>query len=205
MYPGLRVMEQEYQSFFLNRNRFLPAAQEMPQLHDWFEGQKVGYPENPFVRANNALFPWKIYDGKISPERQYLMDIGWDHRPIFSKGENGVEYTPEEQAALYERLGTDKVFFREVQKIMQRVPSKMYLETMQAQRETGEQIKSELWYDVYGDLNSAARAAKKLALDQLDPVMLRELRIREMQEGANIEAQKLGKAQPYSALTMTNN
>jgi len=204
MYPGLRVMEQEYQSFFLNRNRFLPAAQEMPNLHDWFEGQQVGYPENPFVRFNNGAFPWKIYDGKISPERQYLMDIGWDHRPIFSKGENGVEYTPEEQAALYERLGTDKVFFREVQKIMQRVPSKMYLETMQAQRETGEEVKSELWYDVYGDLNSAARTAKKLALDQLDPVMLRELRIREMQEGANIEAQKKGQAQPYSALNMTN-
>jgi hypothetical protein len=204
MYPGLRVMEQEYQSFFLNRNRFLPAAQEMPNLHDWFEGQQVGYPENPFVRFNNGAFPWKIYDGKISPERQYLMDIGWDHRPIFSKGKNGVEYTPEEQAALYERLGTDKVFFREVQKIMQRVPSKMYLETMQAQRETGEEVKSELWYDVYGDLNTAARTAKKLALDQLDPVMLRELRIREMQEGANIEAQKKGQAQPYSATNMNN-
>jgi hypothetical protein len=204
MYPGLRVMEQEYQSFFLNRNRFLPAAQEMPNLHDWFEGQQVGYPENPFVRFNNGAFPWKIYDGKISPERQYLMDIGWDHRPIFSKGENGVEYTPEEQAALYERLGTDKVFFREVQKIMKRVPSKMYLETMQAQRETGEEVKSELWYDVYGDLNTAARTAKKLALDQLDPVMLRELRIREMQEGANIEAQKKGQAQPYSATNMNN-
>ncbi len=205
MYPGLRVMEQEYQSFFLNRNRFLPAAQEMPNLHDWFEGQQVGYPENPFIRANNGLFPWKVHEGNISKERQYLMDIGWDHRPIFVKGENGVEYTPEEQAALYERLGTDKVFFREVQKIMKRVPSKMYLETMQAQRETGEEVKSELWYDVYGDLNSAARTAKKLALDQLDPVMLRELRIREMQEGLNIEAQKKGQSQPYSALTMKNN
>ncbi len=204
MYPGLRVMEQEYQSFFLNRNRFLPAAQEMPELHDWFEGQQVGYPENPFIRANNAFFPWKVHEGKISEERQYLMDIGWDHRPIFAKGENGVEYTPEEQAALYERLGTDKVFFREVQKIMQRVPSKMYLETMQAQRETGEEVKSELWYDVYGDLNTAARTAKKLALDQLDPVMLRELRIREMQEGQNIEAQKKGQSQPYSAVNMKN-
>ena len=204
MYPGLRVMEQEYQSFFLNRNRFLPAAQEMPNLHDWFEGQQVGYPENPFVRFNNGAFPWKVHDGKISPERQYLMDIGWDHRPIFAKGENGVEYTPEEQAALYERLGTDKVFFREVQKIMQRVPSKMYLETMQAQRETGEQVQPELWYDVYSDLNSAARTAKKLALDNLSPDMLRELRIREMQEGQNIQAQKLGRSQPYSATNMTN-
>jgi hypothetical protein len=75
---------------------------------------------------------------------------------------------------------------------------------MQAQRETGEEVKSELWYDVYGDLNTAARTAKKLALDQLDPVMLRELRIREMQEGANIEAQKKGQAQPYSATNMNN-
>lgn len=204
MYPGLRVMENDYKSFFLNRNRFLPGAKEMPNLPDWFEGKPVGYPEDPYVRFNNGAFPWKVHDGKISDERQYLMDIGWDHRPIFEKGENGVEYTPDEQRDLYAALGNNRVFKGEVTKIMNRIPSKTFIEQLKAQRADGSQIDAKLFYDVYGDLNAAARTAKKMAIDSLEPEVLQNIRIREMQALENIKAQKRGERPPYDATNMTN-
>jgi hypothetical protein len=204
MYPGLRIMENDFQSFFVNRNRFLPAAKEMPNLPDWFEGKPVGYPEDPFIRFNNGAFPWKVYDGKISDERQYLMDIGWDHRPIFEKGENGVEYTVDEKRDLYAALGSNGVFKGEVTKIMNRIPAQMFKEQLRAQRADGSQVDSKLFYDVYNDLNSAARTAKKLAIDSLQPEVLRNIRIREMQNLENIKAQRRGQRPVYDATNMTN-
>jgi len=208
MYPGLRIMENDFQSYFLNRNKFLPGGKEMPHMHDWLEGQKVGYPENPFVRFWNANFPMKIYDGDISPQRQYLMDVGWDSRPIFEKGENGVEYTVDEQAALYEQFGKDRFFFDDVTDIMNRVPSQAYLQSMKEQRANGMQVDAALWYDVHRDLNAAARKAKKLALAGLDPSMLTEIRLREAAEADRQRRQRQGVADPkegYNAVTMTNN
>jgi hypothetical protein len=208
MYPGLRIMENNFQSYFLNRNKFLPGGKEMPHMHDWLEGQKVGYPENPFVRFWNANFPMKIYDGEISPQRQYIMDVGWDSRPIFEKGENGVEYTNDEQAALYEQFGKDRFFFDDVTDIMNRVPSQTYLQSMREQRANGMQVDASLWYDVHRDLNAAARKAKKLALASLDPSMLTEIRLREAAEADRQRRQRQGVADPkegYNAVTMTNN
>ena len=56
------------------------------------------------------------------------MDIGWDHRPIFEKGENGVEYTVDEKQALYAALGTNQIFKKEVTKIMNRLPAKTFID-----------------------------------------------------------------------------
>ena len=208
MYPGLRIMEDNFQSYFLNRNKFLPGGKEMPHMHDWLEGHKVGYPENPFVRFWNANFPMKVYDGDVSPQRQYLWDVGWDSRPIFEKGENGVEYTYDEQAALYEQFGKDRFFFDDVTDIMNRVPSQVYLQSMREQRANGMQVDAALWYDVHRDLNAAARKAKKLALAGLDPSMLTEIRLREAAEADRQRRQRQGIADPkegYNAVTMTNN
>ena len=36
--------------------------------------------------------PMKI--GMISPERQFLMDIEYDSRPLFNSNGKGVKYTP---------------------------------------------------------------------------------------------------------------
>jgi len=208
MYPGLRIMENNFQSYFLNRNKFLPGGKEMPHMHDWLEGQKVGYPENPFIRFWNANFPMKVYDGEISPQRQYLWDVGWDSSPIFEKGENGVEYTVDEQAALYEQFGKDRFFFDDVTDIMNRVPSQAYLQSMKEQRANGMQVDAALWYDVHRDLNAAARKAKKLALAGIDPSMQMEIRLREAAEADRQRRQRQGVADPkegYNAVTMTNN
>jgi hypothetical protein len=132
------------------------------------------------------------------------MDIGWDHRPIFEKGENGVEYTPDEQRDLYSALGNNRVFKGEVTKIMNRLPAKTFIEQLKAQRADGSQIDAKLFYDVYGDLNDAARLAKKMALESLEPEVLRDIRIREMQALLNIKAQKRGERPPYSATNMNN-
>jgi len=146
----------------------------------------------------------KIYDGEISPERQYLMDVGWDSRPIFEKGENGIDYTPDEQAAMYSQFGKDRMFFNAVTDIMQRVPSQMYLQSMKEQRELGSPVDAGLWYDVHKDLDRAARAAKKAALLSLDPGMLQEIRLREAAEGERQVAQRRGDVVTYDATNMTN-
>jgi hypothetical protein len=80
----------------------------------------------------------------------------------------------------------------------------MFIEQLQTQRADGSQVDAKLFYDVYGDLNAAARQAKKMAIESIEPKMLQDIRIREMQALENIKAQKRGQSPPYDALNMTN-
>ena len=56
--------------------------------------------------------PMKIFEGKDRPEADFLMKIEYDTRPVFNVAENGVKYTAEEKAKLFEITGEDG-YFRE--------------------------------------------------------------------------------------------
>lgn len=203
--PGLKQLGNEYSQLLLNRNKYLPQAQEMPDAYDWFEGQRLGYAENPFVRFWNATMPMKIYDGNISPERQFLFDIEYDTRPTFTRGENGIEYTEPEQSELYRLIGQSGYFKSKVSEIMKSKPAKQWREQIDRYRSEGIQIDETQYWNLYNELDSALLDAKKLVIDELiDPQMRAEIRAREFQAAENIREQRKGAAPRYEVTTMTN-
>jgi hypothetical protein len=193
MYPALREMNEDFLSAIRNRNKYLDAIDPegaLPDAYDWLDGTKVGYSENPFIRAWNTYSPMKIADQVTSPERQFLLDIEYDARPVFTKGDNGVEYTPEERSALYRIIGQTGYLKEEIRKIMNSKSAKEWRSEIFKQRSEGKSIDPKLWDNLYTEIDSAAYRAKKLAVRQLEAEMADNIKVREYQEGINIKKQR---------------
>lgn len=169
--PQLREVEQEFFDLLRNRNKFLDVfdtQNALPNKYDWIDGKLVGYSENFFTRAWNAISPIKQHDD-VSPERQYLIDIEYDSRPIFNRSSNGVKYTPEERSELYSKIGQQKNFKRALQEIMKRYPAEMFRQSIKQAREDRKanpylpDIDPGLWQNLYNEIDMALRDAKKTA------------------------------------------
>jgi len=196
MAPQLRELDMDFIQLLRNRNKFTDAIDPnsaLPDAHDWIDGKKIGYPENFFVRAFNAVSPMKVYDG-LSPERQFLVDIEYDSRPSFMKNSEGVRYTPKERSELYSLIGQNGYFKRELRRIMSTTEAKAWRESIRVARGNGSQIKPELWQNVYKQINVALYDAKRLAEGQLSNY--NEVRIRQFQQGYSGEMQRRGVALP---------
>lgn len=194
--PQLREVDMEFTQLLRNRNKFtdvIDPNSALPDAHDWIDGKKIGYPENFFVRAFNAVSPMKVYDG-ISPERQFLLDIEYDSRPSFMKNNKGVKYTPEERSELYSLIGKQGYFKRELQRIMSTTDAKSWKESIRTARGNGSQVEPDLWQNTYRQINVALDRAKRMAEVQLtnrDDVMRRQY-----QQLYSGEMQKRGVALP---------
>ena len=177
--PSLRELDMEFTQLLRNRNKFadvIDPTGALPDKHDWIDGTKVGYPENFFVRAWNAVSPMKVYDGQ-SAERQFLLDIEYDSRPSFNKSTKGVEYTPKERSELFSLMGQQGYFKRELQRIMQGTDAKLWRESIKTERGAGSRIDPNQWMNLYRQIDVALDRAKRMAEVQLsnrDEVMRRQ-------------------------------
>jgi len=179
MAPSLRELDMEFTQLLRNRNKFLDTVDPkgaLPDKHDWIDGTKVGYPENFFVRAWNAVSPMKVYDGQ-SAERQFLLDIEYDSRPSFNKSTKGVEYTPKERSELFSLMGQQGYFKKELQRIMQGTDAQAWRESIKTERGGGSRIDPNQWMNLYRQIDVALDRAKRMAEVQLsnrDEVMRRQ-------------------------------
>ena len=162
-----------------NRNKFLDGIDPnnaLPDAHDWIDGRKVGYAENPFVRMLNAVTPFKVADA-ISEERQFLMDIEYDNRPSFRTNGKGVEYTPAERSELYSIMGRQGVFKEAIQAAMKTTTAKQWRNRIKQARGKGAKIDPTEWENLYNDLDVAmvrAVRAAQLELTNRDDVLRRQ-------------------------------
>lgn len=194
--PQLRELDMEFTQLLRNRNKFtdvIDPNSALPDAHDWIDGKKIGYPENFFVRAFNAVSPMKVYDG-LSPERQFLVDIEYDSRPSFMKNNKGIKYTPKERSELYSLIGKQGYFKKELRRIMSTTEAKAWRESIKTARGNGSQVDPEMWQNTYKQINVALDRAKRLAEVQLsnrDDVMRRQY-----QQMYSAEMQRRGTALP---------
>lgn len=194
--PQLREVDMEFTQLLRNRNKFtdvIDPNSALPNAHDWIDGKKIGYPENFFVRAFNAVSPMKVYDG-LSPERQFLVDIEYDSRPSFMKNSKGIKYTPQERSELYSLIGKQGYFKRELSRIMSTTEAKSWRESIRTARGNGSQVDPALWQNTYKQINVALDRAKRMAEVQLsnrDDVLRRQYQ--QMYSG---EMQRRGVALP---------
>ena len=124
--PQLREVDQEFFQLVRNRNKFLDVldpATGLPGKYDWVDGEPVGYSENWFARGWNAIMPMKV-SGRLSPERQFLIDVEFDSRPAFQKSSDGIRYTPEERSEMYNLMGKQGRFKESLQQIMRQLLQK---------------------------------------------------------------------------------
>ena len=131
--PMKREVNQEFLDLIRNRNNWLDpldASGKLPYKYDFVDGTMVGYPENWWVRANNAYSPIKQYDG-LSAEKQFLVDIEYDSRPFFNKSSGGAEFTTTQRSELYSLVG-EQGHFRAILKDVIRDSNRLVYTTMEA-------------------------------------------------------------------------
>lgn len=190
--PQLREFEEDFYSHLRNRNRFideLGLPGQLPGKYSWLNGEEVGVADDIFTRIWNASGPFKKADG-VSKEAQYLIDIEYDSRPIFTSTAAGVKYTAAQRSELLSIIGEDKVFLNELRGIMKKMPADKWKEAYRkSQQINPSETKAEQFGNLYNNIDRALRRAKKNAERKLSSkqqvessVYQRKVNIREQQK-----------------------
>jgi hypothetical protein len=111
--------------FDLVQNRIPGLKGELPAKYDWIDGNEVGIPDSFMARVWNTYMPWKV-NGKISPEKQFLIDIEYDARPTLRTNGKGVELSPSERSEITDIMGRDGLFKAGIQRVMQTTEAKQF-------------------------------------------------------------------------------
>ena len=200
--PALRVVENELAEHIRNKNGIadvLDPEGALPELHDWLYGDKVGYTENPWLRAWNAVMPMKVFEGRDRPEADFLMQIEYDTRPVFNVAENGVRYTAEEKAKLFEIMGKDGYFRERIAYWMGIYNAQEWRDTIHGLRmKDGKEIDEKIFDNLYINIDAAAAEAKKMAESRLPQEMQDAIYARVHQAGVNKDDQRMGRAPTYT-------
>ena len=194
MSPELREVDMEFLQLLRNRNKYLDLVEPqgaLPKKYDWIDGKEVGFTENFFVRGWNAFMPMKIGD-EISPERQFLMDIEYDSRPLFNSNGKGVKYTPAERSELYSLMGKQGRFKKELAKIMKSTEAKQWRAAIKQMQRDGRQVDPKLWDALYLRIDRVLLRAKRAA--ELELSNRDEIRVRQYESQVDKYDQQRGRA-----------
>ena len=76
--PQLKDVDNEIQSFLMNRNKFLfPGNDNLKDQIDVYTGDRINYTD-PMTSAINSVLPIFKSNGGMEPWRQWLIGTGWD-------------------------------------------------------------------------------------------------------------------------------
>ena len=162
--PQLKVVEDRLDQMLLNRSL---AKAALPDQYDWIDGDKINEGENFFARAFNVYSPFKI-TGKMSPEKQFLIDIEYDNRPSMETDGKGVKLTSQEQSEVYRLMGRDKYFKKQVQRIMNSKSGKQFREEVKSAQNKGAAIDVGKYDMIHVQLDRALNLAKEHAIAIID-------------------------------------
>ena len=134
MDPGMKEINNDLTSMIINRMPFLKST--LPTKYDWIDGGEVNVPDNFFARLRNTYTPWKE-SGKISPEKQFLIDIEYDAVPTLQTDGRGVKLTNEQRSELLDIIGKNELFKRRIQQAMQSISGKEFRSRFKEARADG--------------------------------------------------------------------
>ena len=190
--PSLRVVRNDFADQLRNRNGWLDLFDPqgaLPEMYDYVTGEKIGYQENWLIRAANRSGLIKIHP-KITPEKQFLIDIEFNSNPSLKMSQNGAALEPHEIAAIHSKMGEQGVFRNELRKIIRRANNvefdghKGFINIIKAQRRglvSSDVLDSAKFLGIFDAINSAYSRAKKNAELSLPAEMRHEIRRREFE------------------------
>lgn len=162
--PNLRVVEEQFFAMLANRT---PAKLALPEQYDWISGEKVNEPGNIMARLWNTYSPMKV-SGKISPEKQFLLDIEYDNRPSMATDGSGVKLTIDEQAQVYKIMGQRGGFKKAVQRVMNTTTGKKFREDFRKLQSQGGSADKGTFQEIQMQLDRALAQARDEAIAQID-------------------------------------
>jgi len=202
MYPGLRQLRGELDELLRNRNAYLDAVdpeRALPLIVDPIDGKPVGYQENFALRIFNRG-PFKIHE-KPSKERQFLIDIEFNHSPTMSVSQRGVPLENHEIAAINSKIGEQGYYQSQIREIMKDANKleyggyKGFVNILRAQRRgliSSEILDTGKFANIYSRLTLAYAQAKRLAENSLDEPMRSTIIEREYAKQQSDYNQKTG-------------
>ena len=164
MSPNLRVVEENLAAMLANRT---PAKLALPKEHDFVDGGEIGVPDNVFARIYNVYSPWKV-SGKISDEKQFLIDIEYDKRPSMDTDGRGVKLTPQEQSDIARLMGKNKTFKKAIQRVMRSTNGKAFREAFKKAQAEGSEPQLKNFANIHSELDRYLNLAKEEAIRELD-------------------------------------
>ena len=211
MNPALRDIKGEMIDNWRNRNNWLDAfdpERSLPELYDPIDGGKVGYPESFWTRAWNAYSPIKVSE-TMSPEKQWLMEAEYNYSPQVATSTGGAELENHERSALSAKIGEQKIFQKEIKKIIKDADKITYrgreypflkgkvgfIEILKTARQYGvsaEDLEISDFMQIYTRLDRAFVRAKKIAESELDPKILAGIKAKEIKKQELETAAKSG-------------
>lgn len=195
--PQLRELDMEFTQLIRNRNKWtdlMDPKGALPFKYDWIDGKQVGYAENFFTRVWNATMPMKVHDD-VSEERQFLMEIEYDMRPLFNKNKKGVEYTAKERSELFSKIGELGTLKQKIRSIMNSPAAKDWKKTLLDERKRFGSADPTAWKNLYNQLDAAIRQAKAQAEARLTNV--KEIKTRQYKQDLNKLKQQRGQPQQF--------
>lgn len=159
--PQLKEVEQEFTQLLANRNPIAKGG--LPDAYDWVDGGLIREPTNFWQRLVNTYSPAFKQSGEMSPIKQFLIDIEFDGRPQLNTNGNGVEYSPAQRSQVTQLMGKDKLFAREVERIMNTKEGRTFRKAYKKATQAGVVLDRNDFKDIHRMLKRALRNAQNMA------------------------------------------
>ena len=88
----------------------------LPHKYNYIDGEIVGSDQGFWARAASNILGYPVGD-KMTPNREFLIEIEYDSQPVMRNADDGVELTADERSFLYSAIGKDGYFAKELERI----------------------------------------------------------------------------------------
>ena len=162
--PQKKELDMEMAQLIANRNPGLKGT--LPDTYDYIDGGLVGVP-GAWTRVWNTFSPWKVHDD-ISDEKQFLVDVEFDARPVLSTDGSGVKLTPEQRSDIQRIMGDNGYYKGEIKRIMNSPEGKAFRRAFREAQAANRDVDVADFKQIHIKLNRALRTGMRFAIDQSD-------------------------------------
>ena len=156
MDPGMKVINNEFQGMIYNRIPGLKGT--LPVKYDWIDGTEVNVPDSFFARLRNTYTPWKE-SGKISPEKQFLIDVEYDATATLGTNGKGEPMTNEQQSEVLSIMGKEELWKDGIKRVMSTRAGKDFRKAVKEAQRKGLPATAQNYDNVHRELDKALRDA----------------------------------------------
>jgi hypothetical protein len=172
MTEGMKEVDNELTELIRNKNNYLDPMDSNGALGakwGWVDHEKIGFVEGWAQRAANAFLGHRMGE-KMTPNKQFLIDIEYDSRPAMQKID-GIELTSQQRSKIFDQMGKDGIFADALTYLRKSPKGEAYLKDLREFREKGvrsTQVDSKKHLNVHSYLDKELRRAARRAMGQLD-------------------------------------